>query len=61
MVTPHLVDLHDIIQFFFNIPHLGQKFGKLQKEELYNYFCKEDVKINCSCSPLKVPSDYDGL
>jgi hypothetical protein len=30
MVAPHLVDIHDIAQIFLSIPHLGQKFRKLQ-------------------------------
>jgi hypothetical protein len=30
MVARHLVDIHDVAQSFLSIPHLGQKFKKLQ-------------------------------
>jgi hypothetical protein len=56
-----LMDLHDIIQICFEHSSLGSKIWEVSREELYNYLYKENVKINCSSSPLKVPSDYDGL
>jgi hypothetical protein len=47
MVAPHLVDLHDITQIFFEHSSLGSKIWEATKEKLYNNLYKENVKINC--------------
>ncbi len=60
MVASHLVDLHDNVQILFEHLSLGSKIQEATREELYNNLCKENVKINYSCSPLEVPNDFDG-
>jgi hypothetical protein len=44
MVAPHLVDLHDDAQFVLSIPHLSQKFGKLQGKSFIIIFAKKMSK-----------------
>jgi hypothetical protein len=45
---------------FFEHSSLGSKIREVTREEFYNYLCKENDKISCSCSPLEVPSDFNG-
>jgi hypothetical protein len=60
MVVAHLVDLHDNAQICFEHSSLGSKIRKTTMDELYNNLYIENVKINCSCSLLKMPSALDG-
>jgi len=41
MVAPHLVDLHDNAQTFFEHSSLGSKIQEAIREKLYNYLCKK--------------------
>jgi len=44
MIAPHLVDLHDMIQFVFEHSSLGSKIWEATREKLYNYLCKKKSK-----------------
>jgi len=39
--APHLVDLHDNAQTFFEHSSLGSKIQEAIREKLYNYLCKK--------------------
>jgi hypothetical protein len=50
--------LHDIAQISFEHSSPKSKIWETTREQLSNYLCKENVKINCSC--LEESSDFDG-
>jgi hypothetical protein len=52
--------LYDIDQISFEHSSPKLKIWEATREELSNFLCKENVKINYNCSPLEERSDFDG-